>query len=258
MVAPDPSEASGDDDRPAYTSSRRRGASRSVMDQIPRDARVFVAGHRGLVGSAVVQRLAAGRVHQPAHRLARPARSPRSGGGQLLVPGQPPRVRLPRRRHGRRDHGEREPSGRVHLRQPHDPRHGRAREPPVPRRAAPLPGQLVHLSPRGRAADGRERPPHRAARAHQRAVRDRQDRRHQALSGLPHPVRLRLHLGDAHQPLRPQRQLRPRLEPRAPGDDPQVPRGEARGRDRGRDLGDRVTRGASSSTSTTSPTRACS
>jgi GDP-L-fucose synthase len=27
------------------------------MDQIPRDARVFVAGHRGLVGSAVVQRL---------------------------------------------------------------------------------------------------------------------------------------------------------------------------------------------------------
>ncbi|MEI6496962.1 MAG: NAD-dependent epimerase/dehydratase family protein, partial [Actinomycetota bacterium] len=30
------------------------------MPEVPRDARIFVAGHRGLVGSAIVRRLAAG------------------------------------------------------------------------------------------------------------------------------------------------------------------------------------------------------
>ena len=65
---------------------------------------------------------------------------------------------------------------------------------------------------------------HRAARGHQRVVRDRQDRRHQAVPGVPPPVRLRLHLGDADQPLRPGRQLRPHVEPRDPGADAQVPR----------------------------------
>ena len=43
---------------------------------------------------------------------------------------------------------------------------------------------------------------HRAARADQPVVRDRQDRRHQARPGLSPPVRLRLHLGHADQPLR--------------------------------------------------------
>ena len=47
------------------------------------------------------------------------------------------------------------------------------------------------------------------ARAHQRALRGGQDLGHQALPGLPPPVRLRLHLGDADQPLRPGRHLRP-------------------------------------------------
>ena len=65
-----------------------------------------------------------------------------------------------------------------------------------------------------------------AARADQRAVRDRQDRRHQAVPGLPQAVRLRLHLGDADEPLRPERQLRPRELARAAGADPQVPRRE--------------------------------
>ena len=49
-----------------------------------------------------------------------------------------------------------------------------------------------------------------AARADQRGLRDREDRRHQAVPGVPPAVRLRLHLGDADQPLRPERQLRPR------------------------------------------------
>ena len=59
---------------------------------------------------------------------------------------------------------------------------------------------------RGRAA-------HRAARADERVVRDRQDRRHQALPGLSPAVRPRLHLRHADQSLRPGRQLRSSIEP---------------------------------------------
>ena len=50
----------------------------------------------------------------------------------------------------------------------------------------------------------------RRARADQRGVRDREDRRHQAVPGVPEAVRRRLHLRDADEPLRPERQLRPR------------------------------------------------
>ena len=68
----------------------------------------------------------------------------------------------------------------------------------------------------------------RPARADQRVVRDRQDRRHQALPGLPPAVRLEFHLGDADQPLRPERQLRPEELARAAGADAQVPRRQGR------------------------------
>ena len=74
------------------------------------------------------------------------------------------------------------------------------------------------------AADPRGLPAHRPARADQRGLRDRQDRRHQALPGLPPAVRIELHLGDADQPLRPGRQLRPPELARAAGADAQVPR----------------------------------
>ena len=77
------------------------------------------------------------------------------------------------------------------------------------------------------AADRRGCAADRPARADQRVVRDRQDRRHQAVPGLSPAVRLRLHLGDADQPLRPRRQLRPGDEPRPAGADPQGARGEA-------------------------------
>ena len=56
---------------------------------------------------------------------------------------------------------------------------------------------------RGCAAD-------RAARADQRMVCDRQDRRDQARPGLSPAIWLRLHLGDADQSLRPRRQFRSR------------------------------------------------
>ena len=60
------------------------------------------------------------------------------------------------------------------------------------------------------AADPRGLPAHRAARADQRRLRDRQDRRHPAGAGAAAAVRPALHLGDADEPLRPGRQLRPR------------------------------------------------
>ena len=70
--------------------------------------------------------------------------------------------------------------------------------------------QLVHLPARRAAADDGRGAADRPARADQRGLRDRQDRRHQAVPGVSQAVRLRLHLGDADQPLRPERQLRPR------------------------------------------------
>ena len=100
-------------------------------------------------------------------------------------------------------------------------------------------GQLVHLSARLSAADPRGVPAERAARTDQRAVRDRQDRRHSAVSGLSPSVRLRLHLGDADQPVRARRQLRSDELTRAAGADPQVPRGRARRREGGGGLGHR-------------------
>jgi nucleoside-diphosphate-sugar epimerase len=68
------------------------------------------------------------------------------------------------------------------------------------------------------------------ARADQRVVRRRQDRRHQAGPGLSAAVRLRLHQRHADQPLRPGRQLRPAVQPRHPGPDAQGARGQDRRR----------------------------
>ena len=77
------------------------------------------------------------------------------------------------------------------------------------RREAAVPRLVLHLPEARAAADARGRAADRPARADQRVVRDRQDRRHQALPGLSPAVRLRLHLGHADQPLRAGRQLRP-------------------------------------------------
>ncbi len=95
------------------------------------------------------------------------------------------------------------PAGRVPLRQHDDPRHGRARGAPstASRKLLYLGSSCIY--PRDAPSRSREDAvAHRAAGADQRGLRDRQDRRHQALPGLPPPVRLQLHLGDADQPLR--------------------------------------------------------
>ncbi len=126
------------------------------------------------------------------------------------------------------------------------------------RREAAVPRLVLHLPEARAAADRRGRAADRPARADQRVVRDRQDRRHQAVPGLSPAVRLRLHLRHADQPLRARRQLRPRVQPRAPGADPQGARGEAARRPTDGRSGAPARRGASSCTSTTAPTRWCS
>ena len=120
------------------------------------ESRIFVAGHRGLVGFGRACGASPRWGHtEPADGHARSARSARPGGGELLVPRQSARVRLPRRGHGRRHPGQLDAAGRVHLRQHDDSRHGRARGAPVRRQEAAVPRQLLHLPARGDAADDR-------------------------------------------------------------------------------------------------------
>ena len=78
------------------------------------------------------------------------------------------------------------------------------------------------------------------AGADQRVVRDREDRRHQAVPGLSATVRMRFHLGDADQPVRTERQLRPDLESRPARAHPQVPRRQGHRYSDGRGVGERV------------------
>ena len=171
---------------------------------LQRDARIYVAGHAGLVGSAIVRRLRAEGFDPILTATRSRARPAGPGGGGGMVRATPARVRHPRGGDGGRHPGQRHPPGRIPLRQPHDPLHGRARQPQRRRAAAALPGQLLHL-PEGR------RPAHhpRTAlltgplEADQRAVRHCQDRRDPVVRGLPDPVRVRLHHRHAHQRLRP-------------------------------------------------------
>ncbi len=94
------------------------------------------------------------------------------------------------------------------------------------RREAAVSRLVLHLSEVRAAADPRGGAADRAARADQRMVRHRQDRRHQAVPGLSPAVRLRFHFGHADQSLRAGRQFRPGHQPRDPGADPQGARGE--------------------------------
>ena len=217
------------------------------------------AATAGLVGSALRAPAGGRRLHQRADRHPRPARPARPGRGELLVPGQPARVRVPRGGHGRRHHRQLHPPGRVPLRQHDDPRHRGARQPPVRRAASCCTSGQLCIYPRDAAQPitedqlltGPLEPTNEALRAGQ-------DRRHQAVRGLPQPVRRRLLLGHAHQPLRPGRQLRPRRSATSCRCSSAASTRPASGGDRGRRVGHGHARGASSCTSTTWPTPACS
>ena len=58
---------------------------------------------------------------------------------------------------------------------------------------------VLHLSAHGAAADPRGRAADRPAGAHQSVVRHRQDRRHHDVPSLSSPISLRLHLGNADE-----------------------------------------------------------
>ena len=221
--------------------------------------RVWVAGHRGMVGSAIVRRLAR-------ERLRDPDRGPR----RRSICAARRRSRTGWRERGRDAvflaaatvggiPGQRHAPGRISLRQSRD-----RRPTSSTRRTRDGVEKLLFLGssciyPRlrrqpmrgGCAAD-------RPARADQRVVCDRQDRRHQAVPGLSPAIWLRLHLGHADQSLRSGRQLRSR--PRATSPPPSCarrirPSSSAAPSSKS---GARARRGASSCMSTTSPTRSCS
>ena len=94
------------------------------------------------------------------------------------------------------------------------------------------------------------------ARADQRALCHRQDRRHQDGRSLSQPVRVRLHQRDADQSVRARRQLSPRIQPRRRRPDPPLSRGEAVRRLPMSWCGAPARRGGSSSMSTISRTPA--
>ena len=204
-----------------------------------KNARIFVTGHRGMVGSAIVRRLQAGGYHNLLLRthaeldlldqravfdfLARAAAA----------------VHLHRRRQGRWHPGQQPVPRRLpvpepgHRGQP-DPRRASGR------RAAPdVPGLELHLPARLPATDQGGVPADRPAGGHQRALRHCQDRRREAVRKLPAAIRSAVHQRDADQPVRAERQLRPGQQPCAAGAAAQGARGQAARRRRVRGLGQR-------------------
>ena len=71
-------------------------------------------------------------------------------------------------------------------------------------------GQLLHLSKIRPATAQRVKFAYRRIGTDQRALRRGQNRRNQTLRNLPRSVRSEFHFGHAYQPVRTERQLRPR------------------------------------------------
>ena len=206
-----------------------------------KDDRIYVAGHRGLVGSALVRRLEAAGYRHVLTAASRPSSTsptrPRSTPGSR--PRQPSTCHA-RRGHGRRHPGQRHPPRRLHPRQPADPDQ---------RRSTP-PGATAR-----RSCCSSARPASTRARRRSRSPRS------SLLTGPLEPTNewyaiakiagiklcqayrrqygFDFICGHADQPLRPGRQLRPHLVPRPARPDPQVPRGPARRSRRGRRVGHR-------------------
>ncbi len=229
-----------------------------MHDSIPRDARIFVAGHRGLVGSAIVRRLETDGFTQHPDRHPRAARPARPGRRQLLVPANRPEyVFLVAGTVGGIMANSTRPAEfiydnmMIHATVVH---------------AAHLYGvdKLLYL---GSSCIYPRLPPQ--PMTEEQLLTGPLEPTNEAyaiakIAGIKlcqayrTPVRLRLHLGDADQPVRPERQLRPRELARAARADPQVPRREDARRSRRVTSGAPARRGASSFTSTTWPMPACS
>ena len=126
---------------------------------VPRDAAVYVAGHSGLVGSAIWRHLAGAGFTGLAGRRSKELDLRDREAAGVLRRGTPG-VRDRRRREGRRDLREQRLPGRLPLRQPPDPDQPAGRRARVRRGAVPVPRVELHL-PEARLADLRGRPAHR-------------------------------------------------------------------------------------------------
>lgn len=144
-------------------------------------------------------------------------------GGRAVLPSSRPGRRDRRRSQSRRDHGQRRGPGRVPRGQPAHPAQCHGGRPARRGSSAALPGIQLHLPSARLPADQGGLPDDRPPRADQRRVCGRQDRRDHAGSGRTAPARPGLDLGDAHQPVRARRQLRPTPQPRAARHDPACP-----------------------------------
>ena len=188
-------------------------------------ARIYVAGHRGLVGSAVVRALLRQGIGSLLLRTCSEL--------DLLVQAEvdaffarerPELVVLAAAK--RRSAASARTTvclRRLHLAEPGDPEPRAACRLEAWGAAAALPRLELHLPARLPAAHARGAPADRAAGEDQRTLRHRQDRRAQDLRELQPPVRHLLRGAAADQPLWTGRQLRSRQLPRAAGPPAQVP-----------------------------------
>ena len=210
--------------RPRARQRNGRLSERAALSSHRRAAVIWVAGHRGMVGSALVRRLAREDcelvtvdratkldLRRQAEVAGLDAR--RQGptplflaaakvGGILANDSQP--GRLPLRQSGDRDRTSSHAAAEIGV-----------------QKLLFLGSSCIYprLAPQPITEDALLTGP---LEPTNRMVRHRQDRRHQALPGLSAAARLRLHFGHADQSLRPRRQFRSRIRPRPAGADAAV------------------------------------
>ena len=133
-----------------------------------------------------------------------------------------------------RKHGEQPLPGRFHLPKSANPAERDRGELPAWGEKTVVPGEHVHLSPGGPAADEGGLSADLAPGVHERAVRHRENSRAEDVREFQSAIRDKLHRRDADQPVRPERQFPFGEQPRDAGDDPedilgQVPGGRGGG-----------------------------
>jgi hypothetical protein len=174
-----------------------------------KNARIYIAGHRGLVGSAIVRNLEAkGYTNLITRTHAELDLTDAAATDAFFAAEKPEYVFLAAAKVGGIVANNSYP-GRIHPRQPGDPDQRDPQRVQARRDAAAVSGLELHLPEDGAAADARRLPADRAARTDQPALRAGQDRRHRNVLELQPAVRHAVPGGDADQSVRPGRQLPP-------------------------------------------------
>ena len=175
---------------------------------ISKDASIYVAGHRGLVGSAIVRRLkAAGFTNILGVTRQQLDLRDQAAVNAWFRSNQPEYVFLVAGTVGGILANSTRPAEfiydnlMIHATVVEASRRQRRQAPALPR-------ELVHLPARLSSTDSRGVSPERPPRSDQRALRHRQDLRYSVVPGISAPVRMRFHLGDADESLRARGQLR--------------------------------------------------